>query len=181
MQTSDSYNRGGFIAFLFSMIFSLVFFAYLALFQGGIDLKEIPEEATDTGPAVAGANQAAQVNVAKIQKPWEPNDAMVAHGATVFKTNCSACHGATGAGDGVAGASLVPPPRNFIEGKWKKGGDSASLFNTISTGIAGTSMAPFGHLPAVDRWGLVQFIRSITKNKVADDAGKLDAFAQTAK
>jgi hypothetical protein len=42
-------------------------------------------------------------------------------------------------------------------------------------------MASFGHLPAADRWSLVQFIRSITQNKVKDDTAKLEAFAKTAK
>lgn len=181
MQTSDSYNRGGYIAFLFSMVFSLAFFVYIGLMHPGIDLKEIPKEATAAvGQTVAGG-EGATVDISKIEKPWEPNEAMAQHGAGVYKTNCAACHGASGAGDGPAGGSLVPPPRNFIEGKWKNGGDSVTLFKTIETGIPGTSMAPFAHLPARDRWGLVQYIRSITKNKINDDAAKLEAFAKTAK
>lgn len=180
MQTTDSYNRGGFIAFLFSMTFSLAFFAYLGFMHPGVDLKEVPEEAQTTGAAVAGQEAAPPVDVTKIEKPWEPNEALIAHGAAVFKTNCSACHGNTGAGDGPAGAALVPPARNLIEGKWKQGGDSASLFKTLQTGIPGSSMAPFKHLPKTDRWALVQWIRSITQNKIPDDAAKLEAFAQTA-
>ena len=76
---------------------------------------------------------------------------------------------------------MNPPPRNFVEGKWKNGGDSATLFKTISTGIPGSSMASFAHIPAPDRWSLVQFIRSLTKNKIQDDPAKVEAFAKTVK
>jgi len=183
MQTNDTYNRGGMIAFVFSMVFSLVFFFYVALMNKGIDLKEVPQEALTggNGPSAEGSTAAvAAVDVSKIEKPWETNDDMIAHGAKVYKANCTACHGEKGAGDGPAGQALVPPPRNLIEGKWKKGGDSISLYNTLKVGIPGTSMAGFGHLPPTDRWALVQFIHSITQDKVADDAAKLEAFAKSA-
>ena len=72
----------------------------------------------------------------------------------------------------------MPPPRNLVEGKWTKGGSSAELFHTVQNGIPGTSMAAFGHLPLVDKWALVQFIRSITENKVEDNPAELEQFAK---
>lgn len=177
---NDSYNRGGYIAFLFSMIFSLGFFVYITVVHKGINLKEIPEQQS-ADISVAGGAAPKAVDVTKIEKPWAENEDMVAHGKTVYANNCAVCHGPNGAGDGAAGAALNPPPRNFIEGKWKKGGDSIGLFGVLQNGIPGSSMASFGHLPVADRWSLVQFIRSITKNKVKDDPAKLEAFAKTAK
>lgn len=176
---NDSYNRGGFIAFLFSMVFSLGFFLVVTVFHDGVDLKEIPEAAPGADVTIAGGTKAADVS--KIDKPWVENEEMAAHGTSVYKANCAVCHGAEGKGDGAAGASLNPPPRNFVEGKWKKGGDSAGIFAVITDGIPGTSMASFAHLPAKDRWALVQFLRSITQNKVKDNPAKLEAFAKTAK
>jgi len=35
------YNRGGFIAFMFSMVFTLAFFVYIAFIHPGVDLHEI--------------------------------------------------------------------------------------------------------------------------------------------
>ncbi len=177
----DNYNRGGYIAFLGCMIFSLSFFVYVTFIHPGIDLKEIPE-----APA-AGAEQAVaveapkEVDVSKVEKPWVENPDMAAHGAKIYANTCAICHGPKGAGDGPAGSALKPPPRNFIEGKWKVGGDSIDLFKTIHDGIPGSSMASFGHLPLGDRWALVQFVRSITHNKIKDDPAKLEAFAKTAK
>lgn len=177
MQSADTYNRGGFIAFLFSMSFSLLFFVYIVVIHPGIDLKEVPTEGMAAEQAVAGSGTQ-KVDVAGIEKPWEPNEDMVAHGQAVYKTNCAICHGADGKGDGPAGRGLVPPPRNLVEGKWTKGGTSIALFETLRDGLKGTSMASFAHLPAKDRWAMVQYVRSITENKPEDDPQKLEAFAQ---
>lgn len=181
---NDNYNRGGYIAFLFSMAFSLAFFVYISVIHPGVDLKEVRETQPEAGAeqTLAGGEAAPKaVDVSKVEKPWVESADMATHGAKVYSTNCAVCHGPKGAGDGAAGASLNPPPRNLIEGKWKVGGDSIALFKTLQNGIPGTSMASFAHLPAIDRWALVQFIHSITQNKVKDDPAKLEGFAKTAK
>jgi mono/diheme cytochrome c family protein len=179
---NDSYNKGGFIAFLFSMAFSLLFFVYVVFVHPGINLKEVPEVApAGETPQAGGAEQTKSVDMSKIDKPWVENDDVIAHGAQVFANNCAVCHGPKGLGDGPAGMSLNPKPRNFVEGKWAGGGDSISLFKTVQNGRPGTSMASFAHLPVTDRWSVIQFIRSITKNKIKDDPAKLEAFAKTAK
>jgi mono/diheme cytochrome c family protein len=179
---NDNYNRGGYYAFIFSMVFSLLFFVYVTFMHPGINLKEVPEPA----PVAAATEENAQeqtkaVDIAKEVNPWVESADVAAHGAKVYANSCAVCHGPKGLGDGPAGLSLSPRPRNFVEGTWKSGGDSISLFNTIAKGMPGTSMAGFGHLPTADRWSLVQYIRSITQNKTKDDSAKLDAFAKTAK
>jgi len=180
----DTYNKGGFIAFLFSIIFCLAFFTYIAVIHPGVDLDQVQEEAATQADQVltdSGVGQAKSFDMASVEKPWVEDPDIAGHGAAIYKTNCAVCHGNEGKGDGPAGAALQPPPRNLVEGKWKKGGTSEQLFVTLQKGIEGGSMASFAHLPAGDRWALVQFIRSITKDKPADDANKLEAFAKTAK
>lgn len=176
---NDSYNRGGYIAFLFSMVFSLGFFIYIVLIHPGVDLKEVqPTSNVEQTVAVVPAKK---IDINTVDKPWEDNVDVAAYGAGAYANTCAVCHGPKGLGDGPAGMSLNPKPRNFKEGKWKQGGDSISLFNTVAKGIPGSSMAAFGHLPVKDRWAIIVFIRSITSNKVADDPAKLDAFAKDAK
>lgn len=180
--SQDNYNKSGFIAFLFSIIFCLAFFVYIAFIHPGVDLNELDKQAAERADQVLGdaADTSPAFDIASVEKPWVPNEDVAAYGAKVYKTNCAICHGDSGAGDGVAGKGLVPPPRNLIEGGWKKGGTSIKLFETLRDGIPGGSMASFKHLPKADRWAMVQFIRSITKDKPADDAAKLEAFAQKA-
>ncbi|MGE4130938.1 MAG: cytochrome c [Bdellovibrionales bacterium] len=178
---NDTYNRGGFIAFIFSMVFSLAFFVYIVAVHPGVDLKEVQEEVAAPEQTVAGGAEVKAVDVSKVEKPWISSEDMVAHGAKVFGSTCAVCHGPKGMGDGPAGMSLNPKPRNLVEGKWKRGGDSISLFKTVTEGLPGTAMAQFGHLPLVDRWALVHFIHSITQDKGKDDEAKVEAFAKGAK
>lgn len=172
---NDTYNRGGLIAFVFSMSFSLCFFVYVSWIYSGVDLGEGPQAKVDMKLAAA-----APVDVSKIEKPWISSDALVNHGKQVYQTNCSICHGATGAGDGVAGKSLVPPARNLIEGSWRMGGGEKGLYEVLQNGIAGGSMAAFKHLPKSDRWAMVHFIQSITKNRKTTAPDELEKFASTA-
>ena len=63
-----------------------------------------PEAATTSAaPAAEATTAAADTNA----------------GATVYATNCATCHGAKGAGDGVAAAALNPKPANFAAGAFK--------------------------------------------------------------
>lgn len=182
---NDSYNRGGFIAFVFSMVFSILFFVYVTFMHPGINLKEVPEPTPGAEQTLAGGGEAAapaaNVDISGVANPWISSPDMIAAGAKAYSTNCAVCHGPKGLGDGPGGASLNPHPRNLVEGKWKAGGDSIAHFTTISKGLPGTAMAAFGHLPLNDRWAIVHFIHSITQNKVKDNPAKLEAFAKTAK
>lgn len=171
-------NSGGMTTFVLSMVVTFASFFYVVFFSGGIDLKEVKPAAAPVPQVVAEA----KVDVSGITEPWLPNADMVKHGAAVFKTNCAMCHGATGAGDGVAGANLNPKPRNLIEGQWKQGGGDLALFKTLQTGVPGGSMQGYKDaLPAKDRWALVQFIHSITKDPIRDSEADLKAKAPTLK
>lgn len=184
MQAEDTYNRGGFLAFLFSMAFSLSFFVYISFIHPGVDLKEVPESAVGAEQTLADGEAAPtaakKVDVSGVTDPWMSSEDMIAHGAAVYKTNCAICHGDKGAGDGPAGMGLVPKPRNLITGGWKNGGTRIALYGTLQKGLEGTSMAAFGHLPKVDRWALVHWIRSITKDKKDLSDEEVAKFAESA-
>lgn len=175
-ENNQDYNRGGFITFIFTMGFVLSFFIYLVVIHPGVDMGEKVMEAVKAQEAAPK-----KIDITTIKEPWVENADVVQYGASFFKTNCSMCHGEKGMGDGPAGMALNPRPRNLVEGKWKNGGDSISLYTTLTNGIPGSSMASFAHFKPADRWALVQYIRSITQNKGADDAAKLKDFAASAK
>lgn len=174
-ESQSGVNSGGMFVFILSMAVTFGLFIYVAFFAGGIDLKEIKPQ---DGSAVEQKVAEAKVDVSGIKEPWLPSDDMVKHGAALFKTNCAMCHGAEGKGDGIAGKALKPPPRNMVEGKWKQGGGELAMFATLQNGIPGSSMQGYKDaLPAKDRWALVQFVHSITQNKVNDSEADLKAKA----
>lgn len=59
------------------------------------------------------------------------------------KGACSSCHGNEGKGDGEAGKSLKPVPRNFSDAKWKNGSELPKVIASITNGIKGTSMSGY--------------------------------------
>lgn len=175
-ESQSGVNSGGMVAFLVSLAVTFGCFIYVVFLSGGVDLKEVAP--VDSSAAAQQVLAEAEVDVSGITEPWLENEDMVKHGKKVFKAACVSCHGTEGKGDGIAGTALNPKPRNLVEGKWKKGGSSLELFNTLQVGIAGGSMQGYkDSLSAKDRWALVQYIRSITENKVADNASELTSKA----
>lgn len=178
----NDYNKPGLITFVMSMGVSLVFLVYVAFFTGGVDLREVRDKSPDQGVPQTQAAAEKAVDVNTIKEPWVESEQLIAGGKQIYSQNCAMCHGAAGGGDGVAGASLNPKPRNLVEGKWKYGGDRLGLMHVLEVGSPGTSMQSYkDSLKVNQRWALVHFIRSITKNKVADDDAKVAAKAPTLK
>ena len=84
----------------------------------------------------------------------------VAVGAEIFKANCELCHGPQGHGDGIAGQSLEPKPKNLANLQAMVGDDF--LFWRIHEGKLGTSMVAWkGILTDEQIWQTVSFIRTL--------------------
>jgi mono/diheme cytochrome c family protein len=65
-----------------------------------------------------------------------------AESQTVFLQRCVSCHGAAGAGDGVASASLNPKPRNFQDKSWQKSVTDEHIEKIIVSGGAAVGKSP---------------------------------------
>ena len=64
-------------------------------------------------------------------------------GKPVYESNCSACHGMKGEGDGPAGAALNPKPRNYAKDGFKYGSSLEEVKTTVRDGIEETAMASY--------------------------------------
>jgi len=85
---------------------------------------------------------------------------MASEGDNLFQTNCQMCHGAQGHGDGPAGASLEPRPKNLAAFQKTVGDDY--LFWRVSEGKPGTSMVAWKGILTEDQiWKIVSFIRTL--------------------
>ena len=81
-------------------------------------------------------------------------------GAKVFHTNCEACHGLQGHGDGPAGVVLDPQPKNLPELAAQVGDDY--LLWRISEGKYGTSMVGWKSILTEEQiWQVIAFIHTL--------------------
>jgi high-affinity iron transporter len=77
-----------------------------------------------------------------------------ARGAALYAQNCAACHGATGAADTPAAASLNPRPVAFADHARARERSLFAYYQVIDQGLEGTAMQSFRHLPDADKWAL---------------------------
>lgn len=92
---------------------------------------------------------------------------IIAEGKTIYegKGTCHLCHGVGGKGDGPAGMSLVPNPRDFTNCEFHENRSDGELIYVIKFGSLGTAMAPL--IPAVisedEAWKVIAYERSFCK------------------
>lgn len=87
-----------------------------------------------------------------------------ARAADLYAVQCAGCHGATGKGDGPAGAGLDPAPIDFTDAERARQRSVYGLFNTITLGVPGTSMTPFDALSPAERWSLAFYVGTMWRH-----------------
>lgn len=106
------------------------------------------------------------------------SEASVRRGRELYELlDCTACHGATGRGDGESARNLPPDvwgnpqePFDFTKGRLKSGPTPKDVYRTFMTGVGGTAMPSYRDIFAEpddeyifdgDAWNLVSFILSL--------------------
>ncbi|HYK92373.1 MAG TPA: cytochrome c [Acidobacteriota bacterium] len=99
----------------------------------------------------------------------EKSNALLEQGKKVYHSHCAECHGPAGLGDGPKAHELGFHPRDFALSAFKcrctASGElptDEDLLRTITNGMPGTPMRPFGSLSLHDRQALVQFIKTLS-------------------
>ena len=107
----------------------------------------------------------------------ERNQASIDRGQALFNStglaNCTTCHGARGAGDGVTADKYDDDwgypirPRDLGGGVFRAGDAPEDLWRSIATGINGTPMGSFsGNLSGEEIWDIVHFVQSLSKEQL---------------
>ena len=93
--------------------------------------------------------------------------------ATLYQTQCAACHGPEGRGDGPAGAAMEPAPTDFTDQARYNGRSLLGLHTTITQGVDGTGMAAYGDtLSDEDRWALAFYVGAKAVSDKMAETGK---------
>ena len=107
-------------------------------------------------------NWVAPLEAKEIVNPYGGNQIAAQKGEILFQKLCWTCHGKSGLGDGPAGKSLNPKPKNFGLNSVQDQSDG-ELYWKISNGKG--MMLPYKHsLSEEQRWQLVNYIRSFKIN-----------------
>lgn len=167
-ENHDHHNQGGLMAFLGSMVFVFAFFFYIVFVNKGVTLDEKVQDPTPAGVP--------QFDLASVKDPWVGAPEVIVAGEKLYKANCAMCHGPKG--DLVGG---LPNARNLVEGQWKQGEGLINHYKVLANGIPGTQMASMkANLKPNERWAVLAFIDTITKNKSQDKVEDIAKFAATA-
>lgn len=130
-------------------------------FEHSVAALEAPDVAQVRGEIREGVNVPALI---------KPTEAVLAEGKTIYSAQCSACHGADGAGIAAMGS------RNFTSTEgWTNGVSFAEVFISLTEGV--NAMPAYGTLPVADRAALVHFIQSLAEYPTpgASDVQSLNA------
>jgi mono/diheme cytochrome c family protein len=147
--------------------------APLVLADSSAFVKDIPLQSPRTIPPV------------DVMASSQPTPEALSRGRDLFKANCTSCHGDNGQGDGAAGRTLNPRPRNFntLQG-WVSGAKVVQIYTTLQEGITRSGMPSFSYLPPADRFALIHVVRSLMPGPpkdTPDELRALDATYQLAK
>lgn len=120
-----------------------------------------PAAAADQHEAGAHTHPAA----AKLSNPTKPTATSIAAGKKEFDARCSACHGATGKGDGKQGEKLDPKPSNLTDTSWKHGSTDGEIFVVIRDGTKANgknAMPSFASKMTPNQmWDVVNYVRTL--------------------
>ena len=98
--------------------------------------------------------------------PLAGDASAIKEGASLFRANCSPCHGLNAHGGG-RGPDLT-------SGRWTHGSSDAEIFRTISQGVPGTQM-PANGFEDSETWAIIAYLRSLAPSrqpKMPGDAAK---------
>ncbi len=93
---------------------------------------------------------------------------MMERGKQRFNINCSVCHGATAAGDGITKQYGLATVVTLQDDRIRKMADG-EIFNTITNG-KNTMLAYGPNVTVTDRWAIIAYLRALQRSQNATEA-----------
>ncbi len=144
-----------------------------ALLSAATALEQAIAERSAPGSVSRAARDLADNLLATYPIPLAPpTPPDLPRGKQLYLSDCSACHGATGAADGTLARTLDPKPVAFTDSARARQRSPFSYYQVISQGIEGTAMASFSGLPESDRWALAFFASTLSYSDSDRRAGE---------
>ncbi len=148
--------------------------SYLQRMQAGVEALA-PEAGLQV--ELAGLRRDLAAAVGTPLDPMRSRAPSLARGGALYGQYCASCHGDRGAGDGVLGVSLDPPPADLSDFDALRSVPPVEFFRKINVGVAGTAMPGFSEqLDADDRWAVALYAAMLrhTPRARAEGAQELD-------
>jgi len=98
----------------------------------------------------------------QVANPVAGDPAAIREGSSLFRANCSPCHGLNAKGGG-RGPDLT-------SARWTHGSSDAEIFRTISQGVTGTQM-PANAFEDSEIWTIIAYLRSLAPSDHAKTTG----------
>ncbi len=145
MQKNPHVNWAGYMVFIGTMIFSVVFIIFTTVFQPGpVDAQALPD---------AGLTKEDYVNRIKAWSKSSPES--VARGEKSYKLNCAFFYEEGGSD---------PFLEMFKSGNLPNRGTEIDVFRMISKGDIENGIMKLDHLQTSERWDIVHYLRSLNPN-----------------
>src|SRR6476660_824017 len=86
-----------------------------------------------------------------VKNPLEGDAKEIKEGYSLFRYNCSLCHGSDARGGGKG--------PDLTQGRWVHGSTDSEIFQTITKGVPGTQMPP-NDLSDGETWAVIAYLRT---------------------
>lgn len=106
----------------------------------------------------------------ELVNPLVRNEDNLKHGAMLYKSFCSPCHGLEGHGDGtIVNMEKFPPPPSYATGTSSRGGamkdlSDGKIYHTIVHGL-NLMGSHASQLSPDERWKVVMYVHELQKNR----------------
>ena len=142
--------------FLGKRYFRIIFLIYIMLFSACISEEHLSIEEVVPKESILPTEYLHLIN------PLEGKSTVISTGKELYSNNCVFCHGDTGWGDGVVGATLDPPPGELANSQ-KELSDDYLYWRIYDGGIQepfNSAMPSWGGvLSETQIWQLISYLR----------------------